>query len=121
MPGSGRRIEAISIRPRDELTGDAVEFRVFAAADRATPWVSDGNYAGTSGRELALIGFAARPAPHIAERFDVVYEGWFAEGGAVGPLRNGESCLSPVPDDPIEALRVGFIERRDEPAPPITE
>ena len=50
-----------------------------------------------------------------------MYEGWFAEGGAVGPLRNGESCLSPVPDDPIEALRVSFIERQDQPAPPVME
>ena len=50
-----------------------------------------------------------------------MYEGWFAEGGAVGPLRNGESCLSPVPDDPIEALRVSFIERQDQPATPVTE
>ena len=123
MPGSARRVEAISIRPRDELAPDAVEFRVFAPEGRATPWVSNGNYAGTSGRQLALTGFAARPQPEIGERFDVVYEGWFAEGGAVGPLRNGESCLSPVPDDPIEALRVSFIERRtsrlpgQEPAP----
>ena len=114
MPGSARRVEAISIRPRDELAPDTVEFRVFAPEGRATPWVSNGNYAGTSGRQLALTGFAARPRPEIAERFDVVYEGWFAEGGAVGPLRNGESCLSPVPDDPIEALRISFIERRIE-------
>jgi non-homologous end joining protein Ku len=120
MPGGGRRIEAISIRPREELAPDAVEFRVFAAEGRATPWASNGSYAGTSGRNLALTGFAARPAPAIADRFDVVYEGWFVEGGAVGPLRNGEACLSPVPDDPIEALRVSFIERRDEPVLPPT-
>jgi non-homologous end joining protein Ku len=122
MPGAGRRIEAISIRPRDELAPDAVEFRVFAPDGRTTPWVSDGNYAGTSGRQLALTGFAARPRPAIADRFDVVYEGWFAAGGAVGPLRNGESCLSPVPDDLLEALRVSFIERREagpqNPEPP---
>ena len=71
-PGGGRRIEAISIRPRDELTPDAIEFRVFAAQNRATPWASHGNYAGTSGRQLPLTGFAARPKPDIAERFDVV-------------------------------------------------
>lgn len=122
IPGGGRRIEAISIRPREELAPDAVEFRVFAAEDRATPWVGNGNYAGTSGRNLPLTGFAARPAPAIADRFDVVYEGWFAEGGAVGPLRNGETCSSPVPDDPIEALRVSFIERRsDNPEEPATQ
>jgi non-homologous end joining protein Ku len=125
MPGGGRRIEAISIRPRDELAPDAVEFRVFAREGRATPWVGNGNYAGTSGRELALTGFAARPTPEIGDRFDVVYEGWFADGGAVGPLRNGESCISPVPDDPLEALRVSLIERRsdvlEEPAPEPTQ
>ncbi len=121
MPGGGQRVEAISIRPCNELQPGAVEFRVFAAEGRATPWVGDGNYAGTSGRELALTGFAARPTPAIADRFDVVYEGWFAEGGAVGPLRNGETCASPVPDDPLEGLRVSLIERQDtsqeEPAP----
>ena len=120
-PGGGQRVEAISIRPRDELEPDAVEFRVFAAEGRATPWVSNGSYAGTSGRDLALTGFAARPTPEIADRFDVVYEGWFAEGGAVGPLRNGETCASPVPDDPLEALRVSLIERQgdgqEEPTP----
>jgi non-homologous end joining protein Ku len=126
MPGGGERVEAISIRPRDELEADAVEFRVFATEGRATPWVSNGNYAGTSGQDLALTGFAARPTPEIAESFDVVYEGWFADGGAVGPLRNGETCASPVPDDPLEALRVSLIGRQDtayeEPAPgPPTE
>ena len=122
MPGGGQRVEALSIRPREELEPGAVEFRVFAAEGRATPWVGNGNYAGTSGRELALTGFAARPTPEIADCFDVVYEGWFAEGGAVGPLRNGETCASPVPDDPLEGLRVSLIERqrdrsREQPAP----
>ena len=121
MPGSGRRIEAISVRPRDELGPDAVEFRVFAPEGRATPWVGNGSYAGTSGRELALTGFAVRPSQEVGDRFDVVYEGWFAEGGAVGPLRNGAPCLSPVPDDPLEALRVSLVEQRreapEEPAP----
>jgi non-homologous end joining protein Ku len=116
MPGGGRRIEALSIRPRDELTPETVEYRAFAAQGRATPWVGDGNYAGSSGRQLALTGFAVRPRPEIADRFDVVYEGWFAAGGAVGPLRNGETCLSPVPDDPLEALRVSLIERSGEPS-----
>jgi non-homologous end joining protein Ku len=110
-PGGGQRVEAISIRPGDELTPDTVEFRVFAAEGRATPWVSNGSYAGTSGRELALTGFAARPSQEAGDRFDVAYEGWFAEAGAVGPLRNGETCVSPVPDDPLEALRVSLIER----------
>ena len=120
-PAAGGASRRSASGPRDELAPDAVEFRVFAAQGRATPWVGNGNYAGTSGRELALTGFAARPSQAIGDRFDVVYEGWFADGGAVGPLRNGETCVSPVQDDPIEALRVSLIERQsdssEEPAP----
>lgn len=111
-PGSRRHIEAISIRPREELEPSAIEFRVFAAEGRATAWVSNGNYAGTRDRQLPLTGFAARPTADLGDRFDVVYEGCFFDGGVVGPKRNGDSCTSPVPDDPLEAVRVSIVERR---------
>jgi hypothetical protein len=110
-PGSHRQIEAMSIRPRDELEPSAIEFRVFAQEGRATAWVSNGNYAGTRGRQLPLTGFAVRPAPELRERFDIIYEGCFFEGGVVGPKQNGEICTSPITNDPLEAVRVSIIER----------
>lgn len=117
-PGGRRQIEAISIRPHQEFAPGAIEYRVFAAAGRATPWVSEGKYAGTRGRELPLTGVAVRPAPEMQDRIDVVYEGCFFEGGVVGPHRNGETCVSPVPDDRLEALRVTLVERPPKPASP---
>lgn len=110
-PGSRRQIEAMSIRPREELEASAIEFRVFAQEGRATAWVSNGNYAGTRGRQLPLTGFAVRPAPELRDRFDIVYEGCFFDGGVVGPKRNGEICTSPVTNDPLEAVRVSIVER----------
>ncbi len=110
-PGSRRQIEAMSVRLRDELQPSAIEFRVFAQEGRATAWVSNGNYAGTRGRELPLTGFAVRPAPEMRERFDIVYEGCFFDGGVVGPKRNGEICTSPVQNDPLEAVRISIVER----------
>jgi DNA end-binding protein Ku len=110
-PGSRRQIEAMSIRPREELESSAIEFRVFAQEGRATAWVSNGNYAGTRGRQLPLTGFAVRPAPELRDRFDIVYEGCFFDGGVVGPKRNGEICTSPVANDPLEAVRVSIVER----------
>jgi hypothetical protein len=111
-PGSRRQIEALSIRPRDDLPPSAVEFRVFAQEGRATAWVSNGNYAGTRGRGLPLTGFAIRPAADLRDRLEIVYEGSFFSGGVVGPKRDGELCISPVADDPLEAIRVSIIERR---------
>jgi hypothetical protein len=115
-PGSRRQIEAMSIRPREELEASAIEFRVFAQEGRATAWVSNGNYAGTRGRQLPLTGFAVRPAMELRDRFDVVYEGCFFEGGVVGPRKNGEICTSSVANDPLEAVHVSIIERRREAA-----
>lgn len=110
-PGSRRQIEAMSIRPREELEPSAIEFRVFAQEGRATAWVSNGNYAGTRGRELPLTGFAVRPAPELRDRFDIIYEGCFFNGGVVGPKRNGEICTSTVANDPLEAVRVTIVAR----------
>jgi DNA end-binding protein Ku len=110
-PGSRRQIEALSIRPRDGLAASAIEFRVFAQEGRATAWVSNGNYAGTRGRNLPLTGFAVRPATELGERLEIAYEGSFFEGGVVGPKRNGELCVSPIADDPLEAVRVTIIDQ----------
>ena len=85
-PGSKRQIEALSIRPRDGLTPSAIEFRVFAQEGRATAWVSNGNYAGTRGRNLPLTGFAVRPSNDLGERIEITYEGDRCfEGGVVRP------------------------------------
>ena len=110
-PGSKRQIEALSIRPRDGHTPSAIEFRVFAQEGRATAWVSNGNYAGTRGRNLPLTGFAVRPSDELGERLEITYEGSFFEGGVVGPKRNGELCVSPVADDPLEAVRVTILDQ----------
>jgi hypothetical protein len=113
-PGSKRQIEALSIRLRDRLTPSAIEFRVFAQEGRATAWVSNGNYAGTRGRNLPLTGFAVRPSSELGERLEIAYEGSFFEGGVVGPKRNGELCVSPVADDPLEAVRVTILDQGED-------
>jgi DNA end-binding protein Ku len=113
-PGSRRQIEALSVRPREGLAASAVEFRVFAQEGRATAWVSNGNYAGTRGRNLPLTGFAVRPAGEFGERLEIAYEGSFFEGGVVGPKRNGELCVSTVADDPLEAVRITITDRAAE-------
>ena len=110
-PGSHRQIEALSVRPRESLVASAIEFRVFAQEGRATAWVSNGNYAGTRGRNLPLTGFAVRPAEEFGDRLEIAYEGSFFEGGVVGPKRNGELCASTVADDPLEAVRITITDR----------
>ena len=109
--GRKLRIEAFSIRPVDTLLARDIEFRALGPKGRQTPWVTDAKLCGTRGQGLPLTGFAIRLAPHVAERFDVVYEGAFFESGVVGPHRNGELCIPSITDDPLEAINVRLIRQ----------
>jgi hypothetical protein len=111
-PGARRRIEAFSIRPVERIAAGDVEFKAFGPSGRETAWVTEGKLCGTRGRGLPLTGFAVRPAPALSGRFDVVYQGSFFAAGASQTCRNGEPCLSPVADDPLEAMNIRLVERR---------
>ncbi len=109
--GQKLRIEAFSIRPVDTLLARDIEFKALGPKGRQTPWVTDAKLCGTRGQGLPLTGFAIRLAPHAAEQFDVVYQGSFFESGVAGPHRNGELCMPPITDDPLEAINVRLIRR----------
>ena len=109
--GKRLRVEAFSIRPLEALAARDIEFMALGPKRRQTPWVSDAKLCGTRGQGMPLTGFAMRLAPHARDRFDIVYEGAFFESGIVGPHRNGELCISPAGDDPLEAIKVRLTRR----------
>jgi hypothetical protein len=109
--GKKLRIEAFSIRPVDTLLARDIEFKALGPNRRQTPWVTDAKLCGTRGQGLPLTGFAVRLAPHVGKRFDVVYQGAFFESGVVGPNHNGEPCIAPIADDPLEAINVRLIRQ----------
>jgi hypothetical protein len=109
--GKRLRVEAFSIRPLEALAARDIEFMALGPKRRQTPWVSDAKLCGTRGQGMPLTGFAMRLAPPARDRFDIVYEGAFFESGVVGPHRNGEICIPPVSDDPLEAIKVRLTRR----------
>ncbi len=109
--GQGLSIEAFAIRPLERLSPGDVEYMAFGPGGRETAWVSEGKLCGSRGRGLPLTGFAIRLLPHLADRFDLHYEGAFFEGGVCGPQKDGEPCLSPFADDPLEALNIRLVEK----------
>lgn len=105
------RIEAFSIRPLEILSACDIEFKAVGPNGRETPWVTEAKLCGTRGRSLPLTGFAVRLAPHVSDAFEVVYRGVFFESGIVGPKRNGELCIPPIPNDPLKAIEVRLARR----------
>ena len=109
--GQGRRVEAFSVRPLEKLAPTDIEYKAWGPGGRETPWVTAAALCGTRGQGIALTGFAIRLAPEPSDRFDVVYQGAFAESGVSGPRRNGEPCMPSRIDDALEAMHIRLIER----------
>jgi hypothetical protein len=109
--GAREGINAFGIRPLEALAPGDIEYKAFGPNGRETPWVSDTKLCGTRGSHVPLTGFAVRLAPHLRDRFDVVYEGSFFAGEIAGPSRNGEPCIAALPDDPLEAMHVRLLAR----------
>jgi hypothetical protein len=109
--GSRLRIEALAVRPLGAIRRGEIEYKVYAADGRETPWVTEGKLCGTRGQSLPLTGFAVRLAPRLSGEFDVVYRGAFFASGPVPAVRNGEPCVPPLPGDPLEAVEVRIVAR----------
>jgi hypothetical protein len=109
--GSKLRIEALAVRPLEGISRGEIEYRAITRGGRETPWVTDGRLCGTRGQSLPLTGFAVQLASHLRDAFDVTYRGAFFTSGPAPLVRNGEPCLSPVRDDPLEAVEIRIVER----------
>jgi hypothetical protein len=109
--GSRQRVEALAVRPLEAISRGEVEYKVYGAGGRETPWVSDGKLCGTRGQGLPLTGFAIRLAPHLRNGFDVIYRGAFFASGPAPATRNGEACFAALRDDPLEAVEIRIVQR----------
>jgi hypothetical protein len=111
--GRKLRLEAFSIRPLDTLAATDIEYTAYGPNGRETTWISGGKICGTRGLSLPLTGFAIRLRAHLHDRFGIEYHGAFFESGACGPIRDGEPCMAPIADDPLEAIHLRLFKRVD--------
>jgi glycosyltransferase involved in cell wall biosynthesis len=109
--GEALPIEAFDIVPRQILRPDQIEYRGVLLDGSETPWMDGGGLCGSRGKATSLTGFAVRLKGDAAQSFDCVYTGAFVSGQRVGPLSNGMACLSPISDDPLEAIQLAIYQR----------
>jgi len=109
--GRQLRVQELAVTPLDPDAEITVELKAFAARNRETDWVPGGKPAGFDGDEVELAGFAARIVPQQKGQLSVVYFGAFLRGGEVGPCRDGDSCVSPIRDDPLVAVNMWISDR----------
>ncbi len=119
-PGSKAWIEGFAVAPKSPVGPADIEYQAVLGRGWLSPWAEGGQYCGSRGMSLPILGLRMRLRGEAAERFDCVVEASFVDGTRVGPLDNGEPCQADSMS-PLEAFNIKLVAREDaaepEPAP----
>lgn len=91
-PGSGQWIEGIGLAPGNGVDLADIEYQVVLGRGWLTPWVEGGQFCGSRGMALPILGLRVRLRGAAANGFDLRYSASFIDGTQVGPVADGEPC-----------------------------
>jgi len=108
LRGSKRWIEGFSLTPPEDVSPEDIEYQAVLGRDWLSPWSEGGQFLGSRGMALPVLGFKVRLRGDAAELYDCVYEASFIDGSSAGPVENGEICSS----DSLAPLEAFIISLR---------
>jgi hypothetical protein len=120
-PGSKLWIEGFAVTPPPEIAAEDIEYQAVLGRGWNSPWVEGGNFCGSRGMALPLLGLKLRLKGEAAKSHTVSYAASFVDGTTIGPVEEGEPCEAESLAA-MEALQVLLSPRaeasvpRDKPA-----
>ncbi len=120
-PGSKRWVEGFSVSPKGPVGPGDIEYQAVLGRGWLSPWAEGGQYCGSRGMSLPILGLRMRLRGEAADRFDCIVQASFVDGTEVGPSDNGEPCQAESLA-PLEAFRIKLVprsaaEKTEAPAP----
>ncbi len=112
VPDSRAWIEGFAVSPKGPVGPGDIEYQAVLGRGWLSPWAEGGQYCGSRGMSLPILGLRMRLRGEAAERFDCVVEASFVDGTKVGPLDNGEPCQAQSLS-PLEAFNIKLVARAD--------
>jgi hypothetical protein len=109
-PGSKLWVEGFSVSPKGPVGPGDIEYQAVLGRGWLSPWAEGGQYCGSRGMSLPILGLRMRLRGEAAERFDCVVEASFVDGTKVAPSDNGEPCQAESLA-PLEAFRIQLVDR----------
>jgi len=108
--GSQNWIEGFAISAPEGI--DPADFSYQAVLGRGwlSPWVESGQYCGSRGMALPLLGLRIRLSGTAADHYEVSYSATFIGGASAGPVGNDETCEGDTLA-PLEALKITLTPR----------
>lgn len=108
--GSKNWIEGIAISAPEGIAPADLSYQAVLGRGWLSPWVEAGQYCGSRGMALPLLGLRVRLQGAAAKAFGLVCEASFIDGSKAGPVGSDETCES---DDlaALEAIRLRLVPR----------
>lgn len=104
-PGSRLAVEGFTIAvPKDLEPGD-LSYQAVLGRGWLSPWVESGQFCGSRGMALPILGIKLKLSPAAAKRYDLSYAATFLDGTRLENLKSEESCETPSLAA-LEAMRI---------------
>ncbi len=110
VAGSGHWIEGFSIIPPAPLGTQGIEYQAVLGRGWNSPWIAGGQFCGSRGMALPLLGLRLRLKGDLAARYELACSASFVDGSRAGPVGADEACECESLA-PLEAFRIVLLPR----------
>ncbi|MBE7210379.1 MAG: hypothetical protein INR65_05120 [Gluconacetobacter diazotrophicus] len=108
VPGSQNWIEGFAIAPDALVTPADIEYQAVLGKGWLSPWAEGGNYCGSRGMALPILGLRVRLKGEAAEDNRIRVTASFTDGSRVGPV-DGSQTAEAESLAPLEAFLVEIV------------
>ncbi|MGP8026942.1 MAG: hypothetical protein ACLPJJ_09570 [Acidocella sp.] len=108
--GSNSWIEGFSIAAPEGIAPADLTYQAVLGRGWLSPWVEAGEYCGSRGMALPLLGLRVRLSGEAAEQYEISCSGSFIGGAVAGPVGNDETCEAETLA-PLEAVQIVLTPR----------
>ncbi|WP_086643999.1 hypothetical protein [Acetobacter sp. DsW_063] len=112
-PGSRSWIEGFGISPDHTITPADIEYQAVLGKGWLSPWAQGGQYCGSRGMALPILGLKVRLKGEAAEAYSCLLEASFTDGTKIGPI-DGAIAAEAESLAPLEAFRIAIAPRDDQ-------
>jgi cell division septation protein DedD len=111
--GSQRWVEGFAVAPRSDVPINDIEYQAVLGRGWLSPWAEGGQYCGSRGMALPILGLRVRLRGESADAFEVELRATFTDGTEIGPVAAGEACEA-ASLAPLEAFQITLVPRDGE-------
>jgi hypothetical protein len=108
--GSKNWIEGFALHAPDGMNPSELSYQAVLGRGWLSPWSEAGQYCGSRGMALPLLGLRVRLTGDAAEQFEVSCAATFVGGATSGPVGNDETCEGDTLA-PLEAFQITLTPR----------